>query len=552
MATHTLTRVLVLFVGLASALSAQSPVSRPDAPASDFSMKVTAFDTTAFPLISMKVKFLSGPRIIRNTTGITAEVYENGVPQTARMSCSNLPFAAVLVLDKSLSMAFFPNTRIVDPDSNRWRNAKNALHTFVDQLTPIDQCALVSFSRYPVTDQALTSDKVLLHDALEGVVLSPSTAIWLALQQAINILKPRTESKAIILLTDGEDNASGSVTEKTIIRAARASGIKIFTVGLGEEVGRQILSEVADSTGGSFYFSASGSDLTNIYYDISQQLADGCTVTYTTSAHCADGTRRAVQLFGSQQNDARVLRFDTAYTAPDRLEHAVMRAPLFAHAKPGEDIRIPVVVSPGFRPNEPVHFEAVLDYPGDLVDFRIAEVPYHLLDSSTRATFDPATRTLRLEARTGSSDDSLLFILSFTTKSTSSSRMARLSIRNISFRQDCPYLTSADDVVLLIEGECEKILTRGPAMLKQNYPNPFSGITMLQFVVPGGAVDAGTTVDITILNQAGEAVEIPVSGMYAPGSHRIPWDASNLPSGVYTIELRANNRHEVRHAVHLE
>ena len=540
---------------------AQSPVpsmpwlaSSGDSPLqSDFSMKVESLDTKAFPFISMTVKFFSGQRMIRDASNISSEVREDGVLQNSQMTCSSKPFSVVLALDKSPSMAFYPNTRIVDPDSNRWKNAKGALHVFIDQLTPIDNCALVSFSLRPTVDQGLTTNKKLLHDALEGVKLSPSTGIWLALQQAINLLTPRNETRAIILITDGEDNASGTVTEKSIIKSARANNVRIFTVGLGEEVGRQLLTEVADSTGGSFYFSATGDDLTKVYYDISQKLAEGCVVTYTSASRCKDGTQRAVQLTGSEtNNNFSVVTFDTAYTAPMQLEHATVMMPTALYAKAGEQIRVPVYLNPTWRSAEPIHFRGVVDYDKDLLVLHGAERYAGWNDTAVAVAFDPGTRTVGLNGYVGHDVDTTLFTLVFTSLASKTSRITRVSFTDLNYRQACPLITDAQEITVVLDGACEKILVGPNTLLKQNYPNPFTAATTIRFSVPGTATGPMIPVHIKVLNQAGECIAVPASGSYAPGDYDLRWDASSFPSGVYTIEMLADGRREVRQAVHIQ
>ena len=279
---------------------------------SSFAMRITGLNATTFPDISMKVKLFNGQRVVRDTTFTTIVASENGTIQRAQIVCPMRPFAAALVLDKSLSMAFYPNSMDPDPDSTRWNTAKGALHSFIDELSPIDECALVSFARNPRVEVALTKDKKLLDDLLEGVKLASGTGIWLAVQSAINILAPRTESKAIILLTDGEDNSSGSTTMYKVAAAAKKAGIRIFAVGLAEIGSRDLLTELADSTGGKYFFSATGADLADIYYEITAQLVDDCTLTYSTSEFCTDGTQRDVHLFGVLKSETATA--DTFYT----------------------------------------------------------------------------------------------------------------------------------------------------------------------------------------------------------------------------------------------
>jgi Ca-activated chloride channel family protein len=119
-----------------------------------------------------------------------------------------------------------------------------------------------------------------------------ATAIGDALAMAIERLKPiKAKSKVIILLSDGESNA-GVVDPAEAAQAAKAYGIKIYTIGIGttgsvpmpaEDVfGRPVLVSVrvqideralkmiADATGGKYYNAQDTQTLRNIYAEIDQ------------------------------------------------------------------------------------------------------------------------------------------------------------------------------------------------------------------------------------------------------------------------------------------
>ena len=116
------------------------------------------------------------------------------------------------------------------------------------------------------------------------------TAIGDALAMAVERLKPiKAKSKIIILLSDGESNA-GVVDPLEAAEAAKAYGIKIYTIGIGttgvvpmpgeDAFGRQVfvqelveideraLKMIADATGGKYYNAQDTETLRNIYAEI--------------------------------------------------------------------------------------------------------------------------------------------------------------------------------------------------------------------------------------------------------------------------------------------
>jgi hypothetical protein len=73
--------------------------------------------------------------------------------------------------------------------------------------------------------------------------------------------------------------------------------------------------------------------------------------------------------------------------------------------------------------------------------------------------------------------------------------------------------------------------------LSQNFPNPFNNKTRLQYFVPYGY---NGNIVIKVFNLLGEEITTLVDEHKSPGYHFTDFDGSNLSSGVYIFELRAN------------
>ncbi len=70
--------------------------------------------------------------------------------------------------------------------------------------------------------------------------------------------------------------------------------------------------------------------------------------------------------------------------------------------------------------------------------------------------------------------------------------------------------------------------------LSQNYPNPFNPTTMVKYAIPEEA-----NVTIEIFNMLGQSVVELVNSNKATGYYKVAWNASNLPSGVYFVSIKA-------------
>jgi len=79
----------------------------------------------------------------------------------------------------------------------------------------------------------------------------------------------------------------------------------------------------------------------------------------------------------------------------------------------------------------------------------------------------------------------------------------------------------------------------GPAgfALEQNYPNPFSSSTSIDFSIP-----ERTKVTIRVINLLGEQMGADiVDEVKDAGTYSIPFDADNLPSGTYICSMQAGD-----------
>jgi hypothetical protein len=83
--------------------------------------------------------------------------------------------------------------------------------------------------------------------------------------------------------------------------------------------------------------------------------------------------------------------------------------------------------------------------------------------------------------------------------------------------------------------------------MKEIYPNPFNPTTSIQFTLPENRM-----VNISVFNIIGEKVSEIINADFTAGTHKIQWNASNQPSGVYFIRLNAGDFNSVKKAILLK
>ena len=140
----------------------------------------------------------------------------------------------LLALDVSGSMRAEDST-IGTERANRLDVVKQVTQKFIEGR-PNDRIGIIAFAGRPYLVSPLTLDHDWLIQNLERVrigLVEDGTAIGSAIASASNRLKDRdSKSKIVLLLTDGQSNA-GKITPATAAEAAKALGIKVYTVGAG-------------------------------------------------------------------------------------------------------------------------------------------------------------------------------------------------------------------------------------------------------------------------------------------------------------------------------
>lgn len=158
-----------------------------------------------------------------------------------------------------------------------------------------DRIGMVVFARQSFTQCPLTLDYGILLNLLKDIqigMVEDGTAIGMGIANAVNRLRDsKAKSKVVILLTDGRNNA-GQLDPITAAYAAKALGIRIYTIGAGKrgealypvqdpilgkryvrlpvEIDEDLLKEIANITGGKYFRATDRESLEKIYQEIGQ------------------------------------------------------------------------------------------------------------------------------------------------------------------------------------------------------------------------------------------------------------------------------------------
>jgi len=229
----------------------------------------------------------------QNVRGLTVDdfqVLEAGKPQKIAKfeHVENLPLTLGFLVDTSISMA----TSLGEAQ----RAAANILHNL---MTPKDRAFAIGFSFQPYLVMPPTDDVEGVIQALDGLRAHGRTAMHDAIVTGLYYFRSTKGQRAMILLTDGGDNASSTHWE-TALEYARRSGVAIYCVGLDislrEREARTKLTDLAAATGGRVFFVSHASELTGVYTQIEQELRSRYLLAYNSDRKADDLGFRPVEV----------------------------------------------------------------------------------------------------------------------------------------------------------------------------------------------------------------------------------------------------------------
>ncbi|MBL8027287.1 MAG: VWA domain-containing protein, partial [Fibrobacteres bacterium] len=242
----------------------------------------------------------------------TDTVFYEGAPANSRTTVNlkawasgestfvGLPIDVAIITDNSTSMQE-PTSRPRNPGDRNWltpnriQGTFNASVNFVDSFMNLnDRIAHLRFGGFVVTPQTFTGNFVAAKARMDSTIngrgsfvngrwTADGTAVWDGILAGIRYVlanKRPNITSVIIALTDGEDNQSRT-TPNNIIRvldsirvALGPTAIRVFTINLGTNSNSTPMRNIAAAGGGSWAYSATGTDLDAIFQGIGQRLSD--------------------------------------------------------------------------------------------------------------------------------------------------------------------------------------------------------------------------------------------------------------------------------------
>ncbi|MEM8960324.1 MAG: VWA domain-containing protein [Acidobacteriota bacterium] len=157
-----------------------------------------------------------------------------------------------------------------------------ALGFFQNAVRPGDRAAVITFNRFPNLAVELTGNVRSLGSGLAGLVPEGETALWDSVMYGLYYLAGERGQRALLILSDGRDEASTFSFDDTLDYARRA-GVTLYTIALGRDAARGPLRTLAEETGGRFFSIDDADDLDEVYATVQRELRSQYLIAYQSS-----------------------------------------------------------------------------------------------------------------------------------------------------------------------------------------------------------------------------------------------------------------------------
>lgn len=262
--------------------------------AKDFASEIFQVNSAGFPKIGVLLKVFSKEPAELKNDNFTISEDATGISSFELVFQKNRHYM-VLVIDRSSS---------IEPAMPA---VKQAAASFVQSMVSDVQMSVLSFGSDLDFTHDFSTDGESLVASIQKIRPWGGTTLYDALYSAceeLNNKAGRSDLKTVVCLTDGRDSKPNGQTPMSTHTPAEVSkfatdkGVRLITVGLGNDIDEAILRDFATSTGGWYLQTTTPEQLAKLYEALSRRmkLERYYRLTYTTPKPQADGTRRNIEI----------------------------------------------------------------------------------------------------------------------------------------------------------------------------------------------------------------------------------------------------------------
>lgn len=241
-------------------------------------------------------------KFIKDLKQAQFKILDNNRPPKQIMNFSaetDLPLRVGLLIDASNSIR------------DRFLFEQDAAISFLHQIIRpnTDKAFVLAFDEVWDLTQDFTGDLDKLTKGVKVIRPGGGTALWDAVFYACRdkLMKEKETGpvrRAIILVSDGDDNQSRVLRQEAIEMAQRA-GVIVYTISTNlsnnPDEGDRSLKMLAEATGGQAFFPFKLQDVANAFHDINEELRSQYSIFYKPDDFQANGQFRPIQILADNK-----------------------------------------------------------------------------------------------------------------------------------------------------------------------------------------------------------------------------------------------------------
>jgi Ca-activated chloride channel homolog len=253
-------------------------------------------------------------KMVNNLNRNAFKVFENGAPQEVKIfRHEDVPVSLGIVIDDSGSM------------SNKRSRVEAAALEMVKSSNPQDEVFIVNFNDDAFLDVPFTNDLHKMQQGLARIDSRGGTAMRDAISMSLDYERKsaKKDKKALLVITDGNDNASTISLEKVVARANQSDTL-IYAIGLFTEEekheaskARRALRELTSATGGLAFYPKEVTEVQSLATEVARDIRSQYTIAYSPTVQELDGSYRQIKVTVEGPGKPVVRTRSGYYATPD-------------------------------------------------------------------------------------------------------------------------------------------------------------------------------------------------------------------------------------------
>jgi Ca-activated chloride channel homolog len=248
------------------------------------------------------------------------KVFENGVEQPIKVfRREDVPISLGIIIDNSGSMR------------EKRQKVEAASLDLVRASNSQDEVFIVNFNDDPYLDVPMTSDIKKMEEGVARIDSRGGTAMRDAIDSSMTYLKKegKRQKKVLLVITDGNDNASTISLEKLVNRAEQ-NEVLVYCIGLLNEeehrearLAKRALDNITRDSGGLAFYPKSPADVDAIALQVAHEIRNQYTIAYSPTVQEMDGSFRQIKVTVNGPGHPQVRTRTGYYATPDSSKKAL-------------------------------------------------------------------------------------------------------------------------------------------------------------------------------------------------------------------------------------